>query len=298
MKMKTNRILASVALLAGLFSCTQKVEFHSVPFAAFDSVSVATEETDGVVEIPVTAYDFSSAFTVTFETEDGTATAGDFYTIVDNDTQILRFTPDAPTQIIKVGITDKSGTFTGNTTFKIKLATATNNVSLAGNTVCDVSIADKDHPLAAMLGTYAAQGNCAFGAALSYDLKVYADKDDVTKVWFDPISPFLLLNGMQADLQAYGIVSDEMKTITLPMGQNTVEVWGGAEDYMYLTSWAVEGGAPVIDDSVPELKFVWNDTAGGYVNDVKFCLGGRTTGKLGNYYYLYIPANGLMIKKK
>lgn len=305
MKMKTNRILAAALLAASLASCTQKLQFNDVPFAAFDSVVVATTEIDGAVDIAVTATSCTKAFSVVFEVIENTAKTGVNFEILDNDAQVLTFTPQNPTQIIKVGIIDLSGTFTGDTSFSLKLASATEGVNLSGNTVCKVSIKDFDHPLAAMLGDYNGVGSDAYGSALSFPLSVTPDESDTYKVWFEPIVPFLYMNGISGfSLSVYGTVSPDMKTITIPFFQLTktdaADLFGGTSgNYMQLVSWAIESDAVVIVDSgITSFKFEWNDSVGGYVNDTPYTLAGANSGKLGNYYYLYIPKNGLAFKKK
>ena len=167
MKMKTNRILAAAVLVASLASCTQKLQFTDVPFATFDKITVGTTETAGTVEIGVTATSSTKAFSVVFEVIENTAKAGTHFEILDNPAQVLSFTPQNPTQIIKVGVIDLSGTFTGDTNFSIKLASATEGVNLNGNTVCKISIKDFDHPLSKMLGTYTSASMDAFDETIT-----------------------------------------------------------------------------------------------------------------------------------
>lgn len=295
--MKTIRIFSLILLTAGLLSCERKVQFNDAPFVAFDQTSVLVNEDAGVIELGVTATSCTSPFSLTFVTEDDTAVSGIFYEVLENPAQILNFTNDAPTQVIKIEIKNQAGVFTGGADFAVKLSAATAGVGIVGNSACSITINDLDHPLSDILGSYTGQGNDAFGRAASYAVSISPDKNDVTKIWLNPVVPFFVLNGITGDLSVYGFVSDDHKTITLPFGQDTVERWNGAEDWMYLTGWVVDGSAPAIDDSPTEVKFVWNDAAGGFVNSGRFCLAGRSSGKLGNYYWLYWSPDGLLLKK-
>ena len=147
-KMKTYRILSVVLLAAGLVSCSNKVEFKDVPFVAFDNASINVKEDVGSINIGVTAYSFTEPFSLTFEKVDGKAIEGDSYEIVDNDARVLRFTPENPTQTIIVDVVNKEGVTTGAVDFTINLLTATGEeITLAANTVCSVSIADNDVPV-------------------------------------------------------------------------------------------------------------------------------------------------------
>lgn len=304
MKMKTNRILAAAVLVASLASCTQKLQFTDVPFATFDKITIGTSETAGTVEIGVTATSCTKSFSVVFEVIENTAKAGTHFEILDNPAQVLSFTPQNPTQVIKVGVIDLSGTFTGDTNFSLKLASATEGVNLNGNTVCKISIKDFDHPLSEMLGTYISTETDAFNQATSITVTIEPDPDDTYKVWINPISHFLAGNGLPGELPVYGIVSTDKKTITVPYFQNTgfdVSVYGVGVtgDDLTLYSWAVEADdVVVVDSGITAIKFEWSDEAGGYVNDSKFCLGGAITGKLGNFYYMYVPEKAMLLKKQ
>ena len=303
-KMKTYRILAAALLTAGLVSCSNKIEFKSVPFAAFDKTSISVTEDAGEVEIAVTAYDFTDPFSVTFETVDGKAVEGEFYEIVGNDARVLRFTPEAPTQKITVEVINQEGTFTGAGDFVINLLTATGDVTLTGNTTCKFNIADLDHPLAAMLGNYTSTQVDVFGYNTTTDATIEADEEEIYKVWINPICHFLAGNGLPPDdLAVYGIVSEDMKTITVPYFQVTTfdpSIYGaGVEgDFVTLFGWKIEADdVVVVDSGITSFQFVWSDEAGGYINNSKFCLGGAISGKLGNFRYLYVPEGNMLLKK-
>lgn len=301
--MKTYRILAAALLAAGLASCEQKIEYKDVPFVAFNTTSISAKETAGSVDIAVTAYSFTDPFSVTFGTVDNKAIEGDFYEVVGNDAHVLRFTPEAPTQNITIGVVDKTGTFTGAADFTIKLLTATGDATIAGNSACKFVITDTDHPLSAMLGDYNVTGTCYFGRAQNFDITIEPDENDVTMVWLSNLSQLFVQNNIPAPV--YGVVSEDMKTISIPFMQVYDEdennVWAAAGDYFYLTSF--EPAATdylTISDPSPStfLKLIWDDTLGGYVNDSRFTYGGVVSGKLGNYYSLYYAPNGLLFKKK
>ena len=83
------------------------------------------------------------------------ANEGEDFTI-ENASKTLTFTKDAPTQSIKIKPIDND-VYTGDKRFTINLVNA-KGVNLGANKSITVTVEDDEHPLAFMLGTYAAKG--------------------------------------------------------------------------------------------------------------------------------------------
>ena len=83
------------------------------------------------------------------------ANEGEDFTI-ENASKTLTFTKDAPTQSIKIKPIDND-VYTGDKRFTINLVNA-KGVNLGANKSITVTVEDNEHPLAFMLGTYAAKG--------------------------------------------------------------------------------------------------------------------------------------------
>lgn len=302
MKKYMNNIVKAFAVLAGiagLAACNKYAEYKTAPFVSMEVRSATVEESDPatVFSLPVHLYNFEGSTSVTYAVEAVTATEGVDYALVDA-SGVLNFNGNAA-QTISVSVLGQPGTYTGNLTFKIKLVSATNDVQLGAINTCTVTVKDLDHPLSSILGTYTADGTCGFGREFQWPVTLSPDEENDHKVWIDYIVGFVKLNGVEGwgDWSVYGIVSDDLKTITIPYLQQTDIEWDADEDYLQLCSWNVEGGAPVPDDTPGEVKFVWDDSLGGFVNNARITFAGAVTGKMGNYYCLYYGANSILLKK-
>lgn len=295
-------IVKAFAVLAGIASlaaCTKYADYKWVPFVSLDNYSATVAESDPATtwELPVHLYNFDNACTVTYTVEAVSATAGVDYTVVDP-TGVLNFTGN-DTQVIPVKISGQPGIYTGDLKFRITLASASNDVTLGDISVCTVTVKDLDHPLSAILGEYTADGTCGFGRNLQWPVTFSPDEKDVHKVWIDYIVGFVSLNGVEGwgNWSVYGIVSDDLKTITIPYLQQTDIEWDAEEDWLQLCSWAVESGAPVPDETPGAVKLVWDDELQGFKNDARITYDAAISGKMGNYYCLYYAPNSILFAK-
>lgn len=257
------KIMAGAAAISALASCNLNdyPTFNDADaFVAFDKTGIIVDETVGTISIPVTIASVDPVKTaVTYEIVEGTAKAGENFTLVD-ESAVLTFDGTERTKDIVINITDLTGEYTGDLTFTVNLLSGGKTLNLGANSSCSVKIGDLDHPLAAILGAYDATGFSYFdGVQDSWILTMYKDDKDVTVVWIDGIISALAGAYPSADYRVYGNVSEDQQTISIPLGQqlpttvngNVVSLWsfngssvstsGNLEVTFENGTWKVEG---------------------------------------------------------
>jgi len=259
-------------------------------FVAFDKTGIMVDETAGSVTIPVTIASIAPVKTsVTYEVVDGTAKAGENYSLAD-ESAVLTFDGKTRTQEIVINITNKQGEYTGDLSFTINIISGGKSLNLGANSSCTVKISDLDHPLAALLGDYTATGFSYFdGAEESWTLTMYKDDADINVVWIDGIISAFSGYYPSADFRVYGNVSADKTTISLPLGQvlktkasgNTLSLWGF-------------NGSSV--NSSGNLEFVLENGA-WVLKDIGYGVGYATETGSVSLYGLYNPNSIRWIKK-
>ena len=141
------------------------------------------------------------------------ATEGVDFTI-ENPSKTLTFTKDAPTQSIKIKAIDND-VYTGDKRFTINLVNA-KGVNLGANKSITITVEDDEHPLAFMLGTYAAKGSSLFNGDIEWTVKIAKDDTDAAKVWISNMVP----GGSNTPI--YGTVNDAKDEIRIPVKQDIV----------------------------------------------------------------------------
>ncbi len=240
--------IAAFALLCS--SCSRKADYTSIPFAYFPSTSISVYEDAGEVEIPVKAM-ADMAFTLTFETVDGTkedsstglivpnGKRGEDYDIVDNDAALIRFNAGEEQKSIKVKIVNFPGALTGNKDFTIRMTGAGNEVTLGGNSYCKVTIIDNDHPLKSIFGEYTAtdaDGN-------SWTMTFAADPDNWYTTFIDGIVPAFAGSYVGQGHRHYvpATVAEDLSRVSVTLGYKLAEayndhdinIWGYDGQYIY-----------------------------------------------------------------
>ena len=135
---------------------------------------------------------------------------------IENASKTLTFTKDAPTQSIKIKPIDND-VYTGDTRFTINLVNA-KGVNLGANKSITITVEDDEHPLAFMLGTFAAKGPSYFdgGEITEWTVKIAKDDTDAAKVWISNMVP----GGSNTPI--YGTVNDAKDEIRIPVKQDIV----------------------------------------------------------------------------
>lgn len=141
------------------------------------------------------------------------ANEGEDFTI-ENASKTLTFTKDAPTQSIKIKPIDND-VYTGDKRFTINLVNA-KGVNLGANKSITVTVEDDEHPLAFMLGTYAAKGKGNWDGDIEWTVKIAKDDTDAAKVWISNMVP----GGSNTAI--YGTVNDAKDEIRIPVKQDIV----------------------------------------------------------------------------
>lgn len=209
------KIFTFAVALGAAFSCSKLNETPvfetSKSYAAFDVTSVTVDENVGTVSIPVTIASIDPmSVAVAYTTTDGTAKAGVNYSLNDP-SAVLAFDGQTRTMKIVIDIVNLAGEYTGDLSFTVSLVKP-GNIDLGDSSTCTVKISDLDHPLAAILGTYTAAGTENWDGALKWDVTFAKDDNDISVVW--------LKNFVNFGRSVYGNVSEDMTTITIPLGQS------------------------------------------------------------------------------
>lgn len=209
---------ACALALSAAFSCSKLNEtpvFSSEDsFVAFDKGSMIVNENVGKISLPVSVASIDPVgVTVAYEVVDGTASAGTNFKLV-NEAATVVFDGQARSNVIEIDIVDLAGEFTGDLTFSVNLVSA-GDLNIGHNSTCTVTIADLDHPLSDVLGTYTVSGESYFNGPATWEAEFTKDANDLTKVWMRGLAPGFT---MSTDL-IYGVVSEDHNTITIPLGQ-------------------------------------------------------------------------------
>lgn len=239
----TTIVLAALAAVA-LASCNNdQPEFNDKDaFVSFTDTKASIDENKATLEIPVQLSSLKGKEgTVDFEItpdESAPAVEGTNYTVA-NASRTLTFTKESNVQNIKLNIVDLAGTFTGDLRLTIKLKNA-QGVNLGAENTFQVTIADLDHPLAFMLGTFSASGTSLLNGPTKWNIEIKKDDSDVNKVWIYKILPA----GTNDKYPVYGTVNEDKTELRIPVGQNTLK---SSSAYCWLEAFGGVDGDNLVD---------------------------------------------------
>ena len=237
-----------IALAAMAFSsCSNDLpEFNDADaFVALSQSTATMGETSGENEVTVMLTSLGGKEgTVDFEiVPDSIAPAveGTDFEVV-NASKTLSFTKDANTQVIKIKVIDND-VYTGDKRFTINLVNA-NGVNIGAEKSVVVTIEDDEHPLAFMLGTYAAKGPDYFadGELTDWTVKIAKDDADASKVWISNMVP----GGSNTPI--YGTVNDAKDEIRIPVKQDIVVT--SSYPHVWFEAFFGEDGEEDVEDFV------------------------------------------------
>lgn len=228
---KIFKYLGALAMGAVLFtSCdlNDYPEFNDKDaFVAFNKASVSAVENAGTVNVPITLASVKGvSASVSVEAVDGSAKSGVNYVV---ETASVSFSPDAPTQNVVVKLINDDS-FTGDLKFTLKLV-ASGELNTGAESVCTVTIVDKDHPLDPILGTYTCSGESYWTGPMKWDVTFKKDPADPYKIWIDNWAGDDSWAG--DDTMIYGVVSEDLSTITIPFGQTSEYTYSNGEPLTY-----------------------------------------------------------------
>ncbi len=208
--------------MAAAFSCDGLNETpvfkEEDSFVYFSSSSITADETAGTIQVPVemACIDPIDA-TVSISVEEGTAREGVDFELV-NPSAVATFADGARAVNFEINILSREGEYTGDLTFTLTIASA-GSLNVGAENSCIITIQDVDHPLSSILGTYTGLGTSYWGGDYTGTVEFTKDDSDVTVVWIS--DPMVFTNATYdfTGHKIYGIVSDDLQTITIPLPQ-------------------------------------------------------------------------------
>lgn len=285
------KVLVGAAFATMLASCSHKQEFYTDSYARLGGTSYEVLENAGVCRIPVNSYNCDGKTgTVMFAVTDGKAVQGVDYNI-EPASGVININGNG-TAFIDVIPIAHIGELTGDLDFSIALTGAT-GVDLGSTVNVAITIKDTDHPLTKMFGAYTMGAltydteSSTYLSYVTWTMNMSAYPGDVTRVTMDNICPF---GGAwykaYGPFPVYGIVSDDHKTITVPLPQETQgtlsTAWGLNENaYMYAHA-GVSGG---YIESASQVVFTLDEATGNYVADSDY--GFTSANMVGDYNIWY-----------
>ena len=299
MKYLANICLAGLAALS-LAACSHVAKFTSEDFVAFKGSSYSINESAGSLKVGVMAYpqDGNPNTTVSFKVVEKTAKSGTDFT-VEPASGVLNFAGDS-TQYITINVVDHDAVYTGDLKFDIQIASTTNNYTFTNYNTVSITIKDEDHPLLDMFGTYTMGGiiltDAPGYAPETWDMEMTPYDGDVTRVWMDVMVPicsskYYGSNFSHGKVKVYGIVSDNMTKVTIPVPQVTpawpADLFNGftADDRFWLYKWDDDAGVFITDPG--NLVFTKQED-GSFVADEIDYFGISTPDETGDLFYYFM----------
>lgn len=224
--MRKHYIIGAALGLLALVSCSQKMEFNNVAFAAFDQKSVSVKEDGGTAKVDISAYGITAETPVTLSFG-GTAKLGEDYTVSGAEGGVITFS-EAGTKSLTLNIVDHPGVYTGNLTVTIKIDSVPDGLEIGALKNLTVTIIDNDHPLSAFFGTWTGSTESTWDKT-PYDLSIVIAVDEADKT-----NTKLKISGLHAFFVAYGMspiysgtVNNDKTVISIASGQSV-----GYESYI------------------------------------------------------------------
>lgn len=220
--MKKLYIVLAAALAFATVSCDRTNPYKGEgSFVTFNCNSSMTySEAAGTFTLPIRAIGEHGAFTATVSGVDGTAISGQHYQIIEPANGVLQFDAADTLKYVTVKLNKVEGYVDpGRWTFDVTIDNASGGVERGARRTVGVTITDADHPLNAFIGSWTATVTANWGDVYVFDLKVQADANDITKLWFYDLCAYMGQNGFHGP--AYGVCSDDLMSITIPKGQSS-----------------------------------------------------------------------------
>ena len=254
---KFNFIYGAVAAVALTFaSCNlnDHPKFDDADaFIAFSKTSLSVNEFGDSIDVPVMLTSLAGLEgTATIEV-DSTSTAVEGVHFSFAGEKSVSFTKDAPIQNLKLNIIDNDE-FAGDVNIVLNITSAT-GANVGGVSKCTITIADDEHPLKPILGTYKAYAYTGRGE-FDYEVTLAMDPSDVQMVWIYDLEPYFGSYGYSSANgynMFYGIVNDDLTQITIPAKQKLCpghSSYGNIEMVLY----DAEAGTVAEGDIIVEIK--------------------------------------------
>ncbi|MGN0195549.1 MAG: Calx-beta domain-containing protein [Candidatus Cryptobacteroides sp.] len=207
----------SVASVVAFASCNLNdypVFDDNDAFVKMEKSSISVEENAKTVSIPVSLVAVNTVgVAVPYTIESDKAVEGVNYRLTEP-SAVLTFDGTERYKDIVIEIIDKPGSVDGDISFTVTLGKP-NNLNVGYQNTCTVTILDLDHPLAEILGEYAAHGVDAwYGTEYNWTMTLSKVAGDDKAVAIEGISygQYCYI-GVQ-----YGVVNDDKDEISVPLG--------------------------------------------------------------------------------
>ena len=275
MKLNFKYTLATLALAALFASCDRTAEFKSEKFISVDNTSYAVDEVAGEVTIPVHIYNpDNNEVNVSVTVLPGTAEEGTDYEVVSPASGVLNFAAGEATKEVKIAIKSHEGVYTGNKSFAIQVASATEGVLVGKFDTSVITINDLDHPLSKFIGDWSGDFNTGRGKYAGHTITIAPVEDDVTKLKINNLEPYFANAGLVApDYNVFeGEVNEDKTVITITIGQGI----GYQSAFIVGTDDAAGDGADAHitivynEDGTLTIPNFWGIYGGGWWN---YCFG-------------------------
>ena len=134
-----------------------------------------------------------------------------------------------------------------------------------------MTIADLDHPLAFMLGTFSASGESKYDGATTWNVEIKKDDSDVNKVWIYKILP----TGTNDKYPVYGTVNEDKTELRIPVGQNTLK---SSSQYAWLYAFGGIADGNLTDQVTDYMSCpITTDAAGNAIISIPYVFGAFAT---------------------
>lgn len=224
-------ISAAFALLVAAASCDRTDPFiGNTSFVTFSCEATLTvmEDAESLL-IPVRAIGEHGDFTVTVSNIDGTALNNTHYKIVEPTSGVLNFSASDTLKNVVVELYHIAGYIApGKVDFTMNIDNATGGLDRGSRRSVKVNITDADHPLKPFIGTWVGTHDSYFDGPTNFEIIVEADANDVNKLIFFDLCPYLASYGYRGP--AEGEYDEESQTISIaaeqPVGYDGVSITG------------------------------------------------------------------------
>lgn len=225
MKLNFKYIFAALSLAAVFASCDRRAEFQSAKFITLDHDSYSVDETVGEISIPVHICnpDCRGGVNVSVSIIESTAVAGTDFEVVSPESGVLAFGPNDTTKIVTIKILPHEGVYTGSKAFGVKVASATEGVTVGNTNTASVQIKDIDHPLSMFIGDWTGVYALANGQKLQHTISIVPDSEDPTKLTVENFELYFAVAGGEVapDANVFNAsVNDEKTVLTISEKQD------------------------------------------------------------------------------
>jgi len=180
--------------------------------------------------------------------------------------------------------------FAGDKTFTINLGEPSKG-NLGYNKSCKVTVADDEHPLAFILGSFTGKSISYFNGPEEWNVTLTKDPDgDLTKVWITN----LVNGGSSMSCPVYGFVNEEKTALSIPVDQETAKSSSYAA--ILLEGFrgedgdeAIKTGESINASIAPDGTITIHDWFGAQIFE--------TAGNSAGYWYNIIQAGAVLTKK-